>query len=181
MKVNRMATDTRPTTKTLTLTSGKKVTIGQLKWGAYRKLRNAMAGEAIQNLMKMFWGAKAKLESTETETESPDRETDWRQMLPEIVEAFFEAMDSNSEDFIRGCVQSDELQELGPLAEVPVIDVLEIRQACGEVVDLRKVLGLEGNVLAAVMNQVEKSGITADGGLSSILNSPKGTGGDGVT
>ena len=168
-----MSEKERPVSRRVDLTDGTTVTVGKIRFGHYRKLRTAMAGNLLSDVMEKAGNEDAEAAGTE--------------FFAKIVEAALQVIDENVETLIRGCLNAEDNKRIPAIDDMDVVDVLNIRNACGEVNDLRAVLALEGNVFAAAWEWIAPlirehlPTLLKSGGLPSSHNSPEPTDGDALT
>lgn len=157
--------------QTVTLRSGRTAVVGELDWGAYKRIKSMVARVASEKL-----SGEAIAEAFKAATDGDPMAAGISAMRV-IGAALVEAMDEMTPVLVAGCLREKmDVESLGP------VDVLKLRAACLQTNDMDQILGLEGNVLAAVA-QKAMALIAAGraGGSQQSTSSPQATAGVSLT
>lgn len=150
----------RPSQVEVPLADGRKMTVRELTWGAYRRLKLKVASTAADRLLTAFTAG-----SLPTDKEAVLNDS---KFLSTAVASLIEAADDLTPELVAGCcdVKADQVESMRPA------DVLSLRNAAAQVNDLEKIFGLEKNGLAAAIKKLQTIVADFGGGWSSNPSSP---------
>lgn len=151
--MNHSQNGQRPKQKTVKLSDGRSICVGQLSWKGFKAAKRRLA-EFLEGDMP------AILASIDQSNPSGS--------IAKVVTLAIGVLDDETPYFIRQCLDPVAAESLGDFESLYVGDVLELRAAVGEVNDMSKILDLEKNLAVSVVSKAMEMAETANVGATSL-------------
>lgn len=174
-------TQKRPSSRTVTIKNGRKITVGELSWAGYKAIKRALSDYISDELAGVFVSVQERVQQGE------DPEQANQQTIRSIIGIVATAMDELSPVLVNHCVE-DQNGKPFDAAALKTRDVLALRDAAAEVNDLDEILDLEKKALSGLATRLLKminetdladlSALSTAGGSRSSPSSPAPTGGE---
>lgn len=165
------------TAKQIELSSGERVGVGLLKWGAWCQIKERLVELLSSRLVELARSAGA---GGDLASIGKWLSNESLSVLPSLAGELMRIVDTLTEDIVRGCVA--ELPD-----DLPAVDWVLLRAEALEVNDIAALVEAEKNFLGEVVGGAAKkvgsamqTGTTSRGGADGNTLSPAGTDGPRV-